>query len=48
LLPIVDRAGELLPAETDLIGKDPRAAESWLGMDAKLRGALGMQRFNST
>jgi hypothetical protein len=29
-------------------GKDPRAVESWLGMDAKRRGALGMQRFDST
>ena len=33
---------------TDPTGKDPRAAESWLGMDAKRRGALGMQRFDST
>ena len=43
------RGGRLLPVGgTDPTGKDPRAVESWLGMDAKRRGALGMQRFDST
>ena len=42
------RATSENPGRTDPTGKDPRAVASWWGMDAKRRGALGMQRFDST